>query len=387
MAAAAETVAQPDQAPLKETPLAARHVALGARMVPFAGWSMPVQYPAGIMTEHRQVRDSAGLFDVSHMGQLRLTGPDADSLSAALERLVPSEVKALKPGRIRYSVLLNEAGGAVDDLMITRDPDQPESLLLVINAGRIDVDIPYLSEQLGAAITLEPFTDRALLAIQGPKAAAAICRFAPELEAAPFMSMQRVSLNGIPVWASRCGYTGEDGFELSVPADQAVALMDLMLEQPEIDPIGLGARDSLRLEAGLCLYGHDMDESTSPIEADVGFIMGKRRREEGGFLGAERILAELIDGPARQRVGIRPDGRAPVREGSEIRDAGTGDLLGMVTSGGFSPSLEAPIAMGYVPRSHAAPGTALTLIQRGREYPASVAQLPFLPPRFYRGKP
>ncbi|MBV6633005.1 MAG: glycine cleavage system aminomethyltransferase GcvT [Alphaproteobacteria bacterium] len=369
---------------LNETALHARHVALGGKMVPFAGWSMPVQYPAGIMTEHRQVRESAGLFDVSHMGQVMLRAADGESLSKALERLVPGDVLNLKPGRIRYSVLLNEQGGAIDDLMITRDPDEPEALFLVINAARVDADLPYLRAQLDG-VTIEPLTDRALLAVQGPKAAACLSRFAPSLETAPFMSMQRVEIEGIPVWASRCGYTGEDGFELSVANDQAVALMDLLLAQDEVEPIGLGARDSLRLEAGLCLYGHDMDESTSPVEANVAFAISKRRREEGGFLGSDRILAELADGPKRQRVGIQPEGRAPVREGALIKHAETGEEIGVVTSGGFGPTVERPVAMGIVSAGSTEPGTKLTLVQRGREMPAAVAPMPFVPARFYRG--
>lgn len=381
------TAAQHAETSLKRTALAASHEALGARMVPFAGWLMPVQYPTGILAEHRQVREHAGLFDVSHMGQVRLSDRDgdADRLAAALERLVPGEVAALKPGRIRYSVLLNEQGGIVDDLMITRDPDHPEQLLLVINAGRIDVDLPYLREGLGETTALEYLTHRALLAVQGPQAAQALARLAPALATQPFMSMQRLTLAGFPVWISRSGYTGEDGFELSVANDQAAALMSLLLDQPEIEPIGLGARDSLRLEAGLSLYGHELDEAISPVEADLGFVIGKRRREQGGFRGAERILHELAEGPAKQRVGLRPEGRAPVRDGAEIRDVDSGAVIGVVTSGGFGPTLEAPVAMGYVPTSHAGTGTVVTLALRGRDIPATVTALPFVPARFYRG--
>jgi len=338
---------------------------------------MPVQYPDGVLKEHLYVRTKAGLFDVSHMGQVRLFGPAAD---AALEKLVPGEIKALKPERIRYSVLLNDQGGIIDDLMITRRTDH---LALVINAACKAGDIEYLRARLPAAIRIDYLKDQALLALQGPLAAAVMARFAPAAATQPFMSVMDATIEGIPVALSRSGYTGEDGFEISVTGNKATALAQILLAQPEVAPIGLGARDSLRLEAGLPLYGHDIDLTTSPVEANLAFTIGKRRREEGGFAGASRILAELKDGPRRLRVGIKPEGRAPAREGTPVLDM-SGAKIGTITSGGFGPSADSPVAMGYVPAALAPIGTRLQLEVRGKHLPANIVAMPFVPHRYYR---
>jgi aminomethyltransferase len=369
--------------PLLRTPLYDLHVAHGARMVGFAGYEMPVQYPTGIITEHLHTRAQAGLFDVSHMGQVRLRGASA---VGALEKLIPGDIEALAQGRMRYSLLLNETGGIIDDLMVTRLDD---GLMLVVNAACKAGDIAHLKARLEPGVVVEPLPDRALLALQGPEAAAVLARFAPGVERMPFMSAAEITVAGARCGVTRSGYTGEDGFEISVPNDQAVAVAETLLAQPEVAPIGLGARDSLRLEAGLCLYGHDIDTTTSPIEAGLAWTIGKRRRTDGGFPGAERILRELAKGPSRRRVGIRPDGRAPSREGTAITDA-AGAAIGTVTSGGFGPSADAdgkggPIAMGYVDPAHATEGTALSLVVRGTPRPARVVKMPFVPTRYYRG--
>lgn len=363
---------------LKTTPLHALHVELGAKMVPFAGYDMPVQYPAGIMKEHQHTRAAAGLFDVSHMGQLRLTG---EGRAAALETLVPGEIQALGVGRMRYTLFLNERGGILDDLMVTNMGDH---LFLVVNAACKEQDIAHLRACLPAGIGVEVLGDRALLALQGPQAAAVLARFAPAAATMKFMTVLEAEVAGAPALVTRSGYTGEDGYEISVPAAQAEAVARRLLAEPEVEAIGLGARDSLRLEAGLCLYGHDIDETTTPIEANLGWAIGKRRRAEGGFPGADVVLAQLRDGPARLRVGIRPEGRAPAREHTPVTDAG-GATVGEVTSGGFGPTVGGPVAMGYVPASMAEPGTALGLSVRGKTLPAQVAQLPFVPQRYYRG--
>ena len=357
---------------LRQTPLHALHVALGAKMVPFAGYEMPVQYPTGIIAEHLHTRAKAGLFDVSHMGQVTLRGVDA----AALEALVPGDLAALPEGRMRYTLLLNDQGGIIDDLMAIRGGGEFQ---LVVNAATKKADVAHLRERLGSATSIELRDDRALLALQGPAAAAVLARLAPGVETMPFLSAAPIG----DLFVTRSGYTGEDGFEISIAADRAVALAERLLGEPEVAPIGLGARDTLRLEAGLCLYGHDIDETTTPITAGLAWTIGKRRREEGGFPGVARILAELVDPPPRRRVGIRPDGRAPAREGSAIVDA-AGNLIGQVTSGGFGPSLGAPIAMGYVARSHANPGTALSVVVRDVARPARVSPLSFVPTRYYR---
>jgi aminomethyltransferase len=364
-------------APLQRTPLHALHVALGARMVPFAGYEMPVQYPSGILQEHLHTRTQAGLFDVSHMGQLRFTGPDAVN---ALEALVPGDLLALAPRHMRYTLLLNEAGGILDDLMATRLDD---GFLLVVNAARKEADLAYLQGRIAGAATVEPLPDKALLALQGPAAAAVLSRFAP-VAALGFMTATETKLAGCECLITRSGYTGEDGFEISLPASDATAVAELLLAQPEVRSIGLGARDSLRLEAGLCLYGHDIDETTTPIEAGLAWTIGRRRRAEDGFPGAAVILRQLAEGTSRRRVGIRPDGRAPAREDTPIATP-AGESAGRVTSGGFGPSVGGPIAMGYVDRAHAAAGTALALLVRGVARPASVAPLPFVPHRYHRG--
>ncbi|WP_417666738.1 glycine cleavage system aminomethyltransferase GcvT [Roseibium sp.] len=379
-------MAGPDAAgDLQKTPLFDLHVELGARMVPFAGYEMPVQYPTGIMTEHKATRESAGLFDVSHMGQAKLIGPDHETTARALEALCPSNMVELKPGRQRYTVLLNAEGGVVDDLMVTRPADASMDgvLLLVVNASRKHVDYPLMEAGLPDNVHLEILDDRALIAVQGPKAVEAVAAHAPAAADLQFMSGDFMEFDGIACHISRAGYTGEDGVEMSVPAGAAEAIARALLADERVKPIGLGARDSLRLEAGLCLYGHDLDETTSPVEGAITFCMQKRRREEGGFPGAERIQAELKDGPGRVRVGLKLEGRAPAREGAEIHSV-NGTPVGTVTSGGFAPSIGAPIAMGYVAAANAAPGTRLNLIVRGKELPAEVVDMPFVPNRYYR---
>jgi aminomethyltransferase len=366
-------------APLKRTPLYALHRELGARMVPFAGYEMPVQYPTGILAEHLHTRSQAGLFDVSHMGQIRLAGTDC---VAALERLVPGDLEALAPQRMRYTLFLNEAGGILDDLMATRFPD---GLFLVVNAARKEADLAHLHDRLGASASVEPLADRALLALQGPAAATVLSRFIGGIARLRFMSAAEVTIGGLQCIVTRSGYTGEDGFEISMPASEAEGFARRLTAEPEVLPIGLGARDSLRLEAGLCLYGHDIDETTTPIEADLAWTIGKRRRAEGGFPGAATILRQLAEGTRRKRVGIRTDGRAPAREETEIVDD-AGNRLGKVTSGGFGPSVGRPVAMGYVDSAaHAQEDAALHLLVRGAPRPARVVRLPFVPTRYYRG--
>jgi aminomethyltransferase len=370
---------------LLETPLAGLHRELGAKMVPFAGYSMPVQYPLGILSEHNWTRASAGLFDVSHMGQAVLVGPDHATTARALEALTPGEFQALAPGRVRYTLLTTPEGGIIDDLMVTRpaDPGADGRLYLVVNAGRKAIDYAHIAANLPEGVRLEVADDLALLALQGPKAAEVLARHSSDTAAMGFMTAILTAIDDVDCHVSRSGYTGEDGYEISVAADRAEALVRALLAEPEVEPIGLGARDSLRLEAGLCLYGHDIDEATSPGEADLGFAIAKRRRAEGGFPGHSRILSELADGPARLRVGIKPEGRAPAREGTEIRDA-TGAEIGIVTSGGFGPTAGGPVAMGYVPAEYAAIGTPLTLVVRGKDLAASVVALPFVPHRYFR---
>jgi aminomethyltransferase len=347
-------------------------------MVGFAGYSMPVQYAAGVKAEHLHTRSQAGLFDVSHMGQVLVRG---DGRVAALEKLVPGNIAGLKTGRTRYSVLTNEAGGILDDLMIT---NRGQDLYLVVNAARKDHDIAHIQHHLGSDTELEVLSDRALVALQGPKAAVALARMIPGVEAQIFMSFSSYSVDGEEIFVTRSGYTGEDGFELSIPTDIAAGFCRKLLDQPEVMPIGLGARDSLRLEAGLCLYGHDLDPQTTPIEADLAWVVGKRRREDGGFLGAEVILQQIADGPGRLRVGIRPDGKAPAREGTQILGP-EGEEIGIVTSGGFGPTVEGPIAMGYVAAPFATPGSAVQLLVRGKARAATIVEMPFTPHRYHRG--
>lgn len=369
----------PADAPLSITPLDGLHRELGARMVPFAGYAMPVQYPTGIIAEHTWCRTHASLFDVSHMGQAWLTG---DDVAAALETLVPASYKELKAGRTRYTVFTNDDGGILDDLMITHVG--PNTWFMVVNAACKEADFARLQAQIGERVKIEVLTDRALLALQGPKAAEVMAHFAPASSAMVFMQAGPLDVAGIPCFVTRSGYTGEDGFEISVPCDQAERLARLFLDHAEVQPCGLGARDSLRLEAGLPLYGSDIDTTTTPVEAALTFAIGKRRRSEGGFPGAAKILDHLANGTARLRVGIALDGRAPARAHTEIQDE-IGRTIGEVTSGGFAPTLNAPIAMGYVEAAFAAPGTPLRLIVRGKALEARVVSLPFVEQRYYRG--
>ena len=376
-------------APLKRTPLYAQHVAAGAKMVPFAGYEMPVQYPPGVLKEHLWTREKAGLFDVSHMGQALLIGPDFQAIAAALEMLCPADILGLKPGQQRYSQLLADDGGMLDDFMVTRpaEPDSGGSLYLIVNAGCKDADYAHLARRLPAGVRLESAamaSDRqALVALQGPAAARALDRHIPGCSDMSFMTNRRAVFAGDGLHISRSGYTGEDGFEISLPTSTVELLWDALTKDPDVQSIGLGARDSLRLEAGLCLYGHDIDTTTSPIEAGLAWSIQKRRREEGGFPGAARIQRELKDGPARRRVGIKPDGRAPAREGAEILSA-SGERIGTITSGGFGPTVNGPVAMGYVATGHAAPGTKVQLIVRDKPLPATVVPLPFAPHRYFR---
>ena len=359
-------------------PLDAWHRAKGGRMVEFAGYWMPIQYE-GIMAEHLWVRENAGLFDVSHMGQLYLSG---EGLDEALEAILPGDVKSIGVGRMRYSLLLDEDGGILDDLMLSR---WPEGMYMVVNGAVKWEDIGHLREALPDAITINHFEDRALLALQGPKAFDALKRHTTGqwgLDALVFMTGGPYQVGGVDAWISRSGYTGEDGFEISVDADKARHVADLLCGEPEVRPIGLGARDSLRLEAGLPLYGHDLDADIDPIEGDLAFAISKRRREEGGFPGAARILGHLADGSSRKRVGLLVDGKLPVREGAKLFDGE--EEIGVVTSGGFAPSVGAPIAMGYVPRDHAVPGTAIAAEVRGKRVPCTVAAMPFVPHRYVR---
>jgi aminomethyltransferase len=373
-----------DAAPaaLARTPLHALHLALGAKMAGFAGYDMPINYPMGVLQEHLHTRAHAGLFDVSHMGQAWLSGKDA---AARLETLVPGDLAALAPGRTRYTQLLDAEAGILDDLMVTRvsgSAGGEEVLFLVVNAGRKAQDFAHIAAAL-PDLTLEVLPDRALIALQGPRAAAALATLVPGHDTQPFMSMTKARWNGATLYVSRSGYTGEDGYEISIPADAAEAFANALLALPEVKPIGLGARDSLRLEAGLCLYGHDIDTTTTPAEAQLMWSISKRRRAEGGFPGAARLQAQIAQGPARRRVGIRPEGRAPAREGVEIHAGGR--KIGVVTSGGFGPSVNGPVAMGYVEAAQAAPGTKVELIVRGKALPGEVVALPFTPARFYRG--
>jgi len=364
---------------LRKTPLHALHVELGGKMVPFAGYDMPVQYPTGILKEHLHTREKAGLFDVSHMGQAFLSGDDP---ARALERVTPADLVGLKEGMQRYGLLLNDAGGIKDDFMTTRLAGERD-LYLVVNASMKESDFAYIAERLKGIATLAPQPDRALLALQGPAAAAVLARHAPGIDALTFMKVARAQIAGIPAIVSRTGYTGEDGFEISIAAADAARLARILLKEPEVLPIGLGARDSLRLEAGLCLYGHDIDETTEPVEANLVWAIGKRRKTDKDFPAAEKIVDRIFNGTARKRVGIRPDGKAPARDGTEIADK-KGRVVGRITSGGFGPSLNAPVAMGYVETAFAADGTEIDLLVRGKAMPARVAPMPFVPHRYKR---
>ena len=370
-----ESVKMSDAADLSLA-LDAWHRARSARMVSFAGFQMPIQYE-GIIAEHLWTRRSAGLFDVSHMGQLVIAGAGSEK---GLEALLPADLAILKEGRLRYSLLLNIEGGIVDDLMVTR---RGEHWYMVVNGATRDKDVELLRERLPGNVIVDHMKEQSLLALQGPKAAEALARMVPGLEALGFMTGGPFTIAGGPAWISRSGYTGEDGFEISVPSARAAAVADLIAEQPEVRPIGLGARDSLRLEAGLPLYGHDLDEAITPVEAGLEFAISKRRRVNGGFAGWPRIARELQEGPIRRRVGLAVEGRQPVREGSLVVD-GEGNEVGKVTSGGFSPCLEAPIAMAYVPAASAGAGNSVTLAQRGRLFPAKVVAMPFVPHHYHR---
>ncbi|MGZ8260897.1 MAG: glycine cleavage system aminomethyltransferase GcvT [Caldimonas sp.] len=367
---------------LQQTPLHALHVALGAKMVEFADYDMPVSYPAGILAEHRHCRDAAVLFDVSHMGQLRLTGADA---AAALETLVPVDIVGLPAGKQRYALFTDDAGGILDDLMVTRRADH---LFLVVNAGCKAADLLHLRAAIGTRCGIEPMPERALLALQGPAASRVVARLAPPLAQLTFMSGAAATIAGIDVFATRSGYTGEDGFEISVAGGDAEALARALLADPEVKPAGLGARDTLRLEAGLCLYGHDIDTTTTPIEAALAWAIQKVRRpggaRAGGYPGAAVIERQLGEGPAQRRVGLAGLERAPVREGAAIiGDAGA--AIGRVTSGTIGPSVGHPIALAYMPTPLAAPGTLLHADVRGKRQPMRVVPLPFAPHRYFRG--
>ncbi len=377
--------------PAARTPLHALHRALGGRMVPFAGYEMPLQYPAGIMAEHLHVRSACGLFDVSHMGQIRLrprSGSVADA-ALALERLVPADIVALPAGRQRYALLTNENGGILDDLMVA---NEGSTLFLVVNAGCKLSDLAHLQRHLQDACEVEFLPDRALVALQGPGAAAALSALAPDAPAMRFMDFRTLRLGDVDCTVSRSGYTGEDGYEIGMPADRAEEIMRLLLAQPDVLPIGLGARDSLRLEAGLCLYGSDLDGGTTPVEASLEWSIQKSRRSggarAGGFPGAGIVLEQVVNGASRRRVGLRPEGRAPLRAGAPLfrpdAAAPVGPPVGHVSSGAFGPTLQAPVAMGYVARDSSPPGTMLMAELRGRMVPVTVSPLPFIIPTYKR---
>ena len=366
---------------MKTTPLHSLHVELGARMMAFAGYEMPLQYQSGVLREHLHTREAAGLFDISHMGQIALCPRSGHVVDAALalERLIPSDIVSLEPGRQRYSFFTSENGGILDDIMVANRGDY---LLLVVNAARKEADEAHLRAKLGSECDVERL-DRALIALQGPKAEAALALLAPECTSMRFMDVRALTLMGVECTVARSGYTGEDGFEISTPADIAREIAEELLANPCVAPIGLGARDSLRLEAGLCLYGSDIDESTTPVEAGLSWAIQKVRRRrggrEGGFPGAETILGQLEHGAPRHRVGLRPEGRAPVRAGAPLFAAEDANVqIGTVTSGGFGPSLNAPIAMGYLPTALAVPGTAVFAELRGKRLPVAVTTLPFI---------
>jgi aminomethyltransferase len=373
---------------LKQTPLHALHLARGGKMVPFAFYDMPVQYPAGVLQEHLHTRKSAGLFDVSHMGQIALRPKSGNIKDAALalERLVPQDIVAIAPGRQRYAQFTNAAGGILDDLMVANFGDH---LFLVVNAACKADDEAHLRAGLSDVCVIEPLPGRALIALQGPRAESVLARLCADAPAMRFMDAGPRRVDGIDCFVSRSGYTGEDGFEISVPAHQAEALANKLVADSEVLPIGLGARDSLRLEAGLCLYGHDIDTTTTPVEGALEWSIQKSRRaggeRAGGFAGADKILSQLQKGASRRRVGLRPEGRAPVREGAALfADATSSEVIGTVTSGGFGPSLNAPVAMGYLPTSHSAAGTAVFAEVRGQRLPMRVTPMPFVPNTYKR---
>ncbi|KAA3509863.1 glycine cleavage system aminomethyltransferase GcvT [Agrobacterium rosae] len=377
-----------DTAELQVTPLHSLHVSLGARMVPFAGYDMPVQYPAGVMKEHLHTRTSAGLFDVSHMGQVLVKAKSGkvEDAALALEKLVPVDILGLKEGRQRYGFFTDENGGILDDLMITNRGDH---LFVVVNAACKDADLAHMKAHLSDSCDITLLEDRALIALQGPRAEAVLAELWAGVSAMKFMDVREIPLLDVLCIVSRSGYSGEDGFEISVPSDKAEFIAKALLEHPDCEAIGLGARDSLRLEAGLCLYGNDIDTTTSPIEASIEWAIQKARRtggdREGGFPGAQRILGEFANGIARRRVGLKPEGKAPVRGHAKLfADAEGSKEIGEVTSGGFGPTVEGPVAMGYVPKEFATPGTAIFAEVRGKYLPMAVAALPFITPTYKR---
>jgi len=381
-------LAREHQSELKRTPLHALHVALGGKLVSFAGYEMPVQYAPGVLREHLHTRERAGLFDVSHMGQiaLRARSGAVEDAASALERLVPQDIVGVTTGRQRYAQFTTESGGILDDLMVANFGDH---LFLVVNAACKEADEAHLRKHLADVCTIEPLADRALIALQGPKAEQALAKFCASTPSMRFMDSGPRRVDGIDCFVSRSGYTGEDGFEISVPAEHAERLAARLLENSDVLPIGLGARDSLRLEAGLCLYGHDIDTATTPVEAALEWSIQKSRRNggarAGGFLGAEQILAQLEKGAPRRRVGLRTEGRAPVREGAALfADEASAVSIGAVTSGGFAPSLNAPVAIGYLPASLATPGTQIFAEVRGQRLPLKTATTPFVPNTYRR---
>lgn len=381
-------LARDDQSPLKRTPLHALHLALGGKMVPFADYDMPVQFLTGVLREHLHTRQAAGLFDVSHMGQIALRAKSGrvEDAALALERLVPQDILGVAPGRQRYAQFTNDSGGMLDDLMVANFGDH---LFLVVNAACKVEDEAHLRARLSDTCAIELLGDRALIALQGPKAEAVLTKFCADVTSMRFMDSGPRRIDGIDCFVSRSGYTGEDGFEISVPAESAEAFAKTLLADGDVLPIGLGARDSLRLEAGLCLYGHDIDTATTPVEGALNWSIQKSRRRggarPGGFPGAEKILGQLEKGAPRRRVGLRPEGRAPVREGAALfADASSTEQIGTVTSGGFGPSLNAPVAMGYLPTPHAEAGGTVFAELRGQRLPLRVAAMPFVPNTYKR---
>src|SRR5213080_4962807 len=381
-------LARDEHTPLNRTPLHALHIALGGKMVPFAGYEMPVQYAPGVLREHLHTRSKAGLFDVSHMGQIALHAKSGrvEDAARALERLVPQDIVAVAPGRQRYAQFTNENGGILDDLMVANFRDH---LFLVVNAACKAEDEAHLRAHLSEACVIDSLADRGLIALQGPKAESALAKLCADVTAMRFMDTGPREVAGFDCFVSRSGYTGEDGFEISVPARQAEALVTALLDNADVLPIGLGARDSLRLEAGLCLYGHDIDTTTTPVEAALEWSIQKSRRyggaRAGGFPGADKILSQLENGAARRRVGLRPEGRAPVREGAPLfPEVSSLEQIGAVTSGGFGPSINAPVAMGYLPSSHAASGGLVFAELRGQRLPLRVSPMPFVPNTYKR---
>ncbi len=374
----------PAAGPLKRTPLYELHRELGARIVPFAGYEMPVQYPTGILAEHAHARSAAGLFDVSHMGQVRLTARAGQNAATALEAIVPGDIAGLQPGQQRYTQFTNEQGGILDDLMVTSTGDH---LLVIVNAACKDADLAYMQKHLSVACEVEPMFARGLLALQGPQAAQALSRLVPQVATMTFMTGAYFTVDGARCYITRSGYTGGDGYEISTPGDRTDEIARKLLAQPEVKPIGLGARDSLRLEAGLCLYGHDIDTTTTPTEAGLLWSIGKDRRaggaRAGGYPGASVIQQQIADGAPRKRVGLLPEGKAIAREGSEIAIGGR--IVGKVTSGGFAPTLGRAVAMGYVERAQSAVGTKVDLLVRGKPVPAEIVAMPFVKHAYYRG--